>query len=156
MVIFALPFASDMLRILDGTAAMPDTIAWTLVALVFASYGVYSKKREFLVAGVAGLLATGAIDMVTHFSANDAGLLRSVWWAIAGLLTMIAGFVFKDKLLRQASLGIFAATVAKLLFIDFGTLETPVRILASIATGLLLIGASYLYQRFGTPQGEQK
>lgn len=156
VVLFALPFASDMLRILAGDAAMPDAIGWTLVALVFASYGVYSKKREFLVAGVAGLLATGAIDMLTHFSANDAGLLRSVWWAITGLLTMIAGFAFRDKLLRQASLGIFAATVAKLLLVDFGTLETPVRIIASIATGLLLIGASYLYQRFGTPQGEKQ
>lgn len=155
VILFGIPFADDMLRILAGDARMVDTIGWTLIALVFASYGVYSKKREFLVAGVAGLLITGFADMTTHLASNDAGLLRSVWWAVAGLLSMIAGFAFKAKLLRQASIAIFGATVAKLLFVDFSVLETPVRIVASIATGLLLIGASYLYQRYGTPQGDR-
>lgn len=155
VVLLALPFAKDLLRIMGGDATMFDAIAWTAVALGVSAYGAVAKKRELLVAGTVGLLGTGAADMLTHFSANDAGLLRSVWWAIAGLLTMVGGFALKTKLLRQASIAIFAATVAKLLLVDFSTLETPVRIVASIATGLLLIGASYLYQRYGTPQGDR-
>lgn len=156
VVLFALPFARDMLRVLADDSRTVDTVGWTLIALVFASYGVYSKKREFLAAGVVGLLITGALDMGTNLASNDEGLFRSVWWAFTGLLSMIAGFAFRAKLLRQASIAIFAATVAKLLLIDFSVLETPVRIVASIATGLLLIGASYLYQRYGTPADERK
>jgi uncharacterized membrane protein YjfL (UPF0719 family) len=155
VLLLALPFVKDAFRIMEGDATMLDTIAWTLLSLGTASYGAFARRRELLVAGAVGLLGTGAADMLTHLSHNDAGLLRSVWWAVAGLLSMIAGFACRDKLLRQVSLAIFAATVAKLLFVDFSLLETPVRIVASIATGLLLIGASYLYQRYGTPQGDR-
>lgn len=155
VILFALPFGRDMLRVLAEDSRTVDTIGWTLIALVFASYGVHSKKREFLTAGVVGLLITGVVDMGTNLASNDEGLFRSVWWAFTGLLSMIAGFAFRAKLLRQASIAVFAITVAKLLFVDFSVLETPVRIVASIATGLLLIGASYLYQRYGTSQGER-
>lgn len=156
VVLFALPFGRDMLRVLAHDSRTVDTIGWTLIALVFASYGVYAKKREFLTAGVVGLLITGVLDMGTNLASNDEGLFRSVWWAFTGLLSMVAGFAFRAKLLRQASIAIFGATVAKLLLIDFSVLETPVRIVASIATGLLLIGASYLYQRYGTLPNERK
>lgn len=155
VLLLALPFLKDVLRIMQNDATMFDTVAWTLIALAVAAYGAQMKKREFQYAGVVALLGIGAADMLTHFSRSDAGLLRSVWWAVAGLLLMVFGFALKTKLLRQASLAIFAATVFKLLLVDFSTLETSIRILASIATGLLLIGASYLYQRYGTPDGDR-
>ena len=86
--------------------------------------------------------------MISHLGGFSAGLFRSSWWALAGLATMTAGFVEREKKLRQLAMLIFGATALKLLLVDFNGLETPVRIGASIVTGLLMIGASYLYQRF--------
>ncbi len=43
----------------------------------------------------------------------------------------------------------FAVTAGKLLLIDFNGLDTPIRVAASVGIGLLMIFASYLYQRFG-------
>lgn len=155
ILLLALPFFKDIFNILQDTGTLADTVAWTLVTLGVAVYGVQSQKRELLRAGVTGLVLCTTADMLTHAGEIDTGMLRSVWWAIAGLLTIVAGFHLKTKLLRQTAIGIFAATVVKLLLVDFSVLDTPVRIVASIATGLLLIGASYLYQRFGTSQTDR-
>lgn len=155
ILLFALPFLKDTFRLIDGDTTLFDTIAWTLIALGVAVYGAKSQKREWQIAGIAALGVTAAADMIVNAAESDAGILRSVWWAIAGLLSMVSGFALKAKLLRQTAIGIFAATVLKLLLVDFSVLETPVRIVASIATGLLLIGASYLYQRFGASQSDR-
>ena len=154
VVLLALPFAKDLLRIMGGDATLFDTVAWTIIALGVAIMGQHLKKQELVMAGVTALCGTALADMLFNLGQIDAGILRSVWWAIAGLMTMVSGFALRSKLLRQASIGIFAATVVKLLLFDFAVLDTPVRIVASIATGLLLIGASYLYQRYGTPSNE--
>lgn len=150
IALLALPFLKDLGRVTDPGSPMFDTVAWTIVLLAVAFYGAQTKKTEYLRSGVAGFLLFGAVDMLAHMGSRDAGTLRTVWWAVAGLLSMMSGFALKTPLLRQAAIAVFAATVAKLLLVDFSVLETPVRILASIATGLLLIGASYLYQRYGT------
>ena len=42
---------------------------------------------------------------------------------------------------------------AKLFLIDFSQLDSVYRIVSSLALGLLLVGASYLYQRHGTAAG---
>lgn len=155
VLLLALPFAKDMLRIMGGDATLFDTIAWTLIALGVAAYGAHAKRNEMLTAGITALAGTAAADMLSNIAMATTGTLRSVWWAITGLLAMMAGFALRTKVLRQASLGIFAATVVKLLLFDFSALGTPIRIAASIGTGLLLIGASYLYQRYGTPKDER-
>jgi uncharacterized membrane protein len=58
--------------------------------------------------------------------------------------------------LRHSAIVLFGITAAKLLIIDFSDLPVPVRVGASIGTGLLMIGASYLYQRFDTVLATKK
>jgi uncharacterized membrane protein len=141
------PFLHDIPRI-SGYLGFYETILWTVLSLALAVLGKRGGIKEMLWAGLALLGLTAGIDMVGHLGDRSAGFVRSSYWAVAALVAMIAGFTEKEKLLRKVAMGIFGAAAIKLLIFDFQGLEVPVRIGASIATGLLMIGASYLYQRF--------
>ena len=142
-----IPLAKDLLMMLGGRTDLYEVSLWTAIPLILIGISTQFNVRDLLIAGSTMLAVTMATDML-HTLASDAGLLRTVWWAIVGLITIGIGFIKKEQVLRRLAIGIFAATVVKLLIFDFATLSTGVRIVASILTGLLLIGASYLYQRF--------
>lgn len=146
--LLAIPFVSNHFSILGGEERMIETMLWTAVSLGVAVAGVRTKRRHLLLAGAGFLACAAGIDMISHLADSNAGLIRSSWWALAGLVTVIAGFIEREPLLRRLAMVIFGATALKLLIVDFSGLTTPVRIGASIVTGLLMIGASYLYQRF--------
>lgn len=148
IALLALPLLKDLGLMLDERTGFYETVLWTVLPLALAVLGGKAKRREMVVSGVVMLCATAAVDMLMSIDAAvAAGLLRSVWWAIAALGSIVAGFATKEKLLRSTGILIFAAVTVKLLVIDFSGLTPGVRIGASIATGLLMIGASYLYQR---------
>ncbi len=142
-----LPQRSALTELGALAGLFPATMFWTLIGIALTAAGDALKERRARVVGLAMIMALCATDMVTAL-AQDATLLKTVWWAIAALGTITLGFAQREKLVRSVAIGLFAATVVKLLFFDFAALTTGVRIGASILTGLLLIGASYLYQRF--------
>lgn len=152
IVLLAIPFIYNHYSIFEGQDRMIETMLWTAIALGIAIVGSRHKQADLLHGGMVFLAAAAGIDMITHLGDSGASLLRSSWWALAALATMIAGFMEREQNLRRLSIAVFAATAFKLLVFDFSGLETPVRIGASIATGLLMIGASYLYQRFDSMQ----
>jgi uncharacterized membrane protein len=161
IALLCLPFLKDLFAILTdrfyADGGFYETVLWTIVPLALAFAGGKEKRRDLLVAGVVMLCGTAAIDMLAHVdAAAQAGFLRSIWWALAALATIVGGFGLNEKLLRSTGIVIFGVVTFKLLVIDFSALTTGVRIGASIATGLLMIGASYLYQRFGTTIEPQK
>ncbi|MEK7218990.1 MAG: DUF2339 domain-containing protein [Patescibacteria group bacterium] len=142
-----IPFLKDLLLMVSGRTDLYEVSLWTAVPLILLSVASQFRIRDLLYAAGALLAGVMAADMLMTI-ASDAGLLRTVWWAIAGLLTISIGFLRREQFARRLAIVIFAVTVIKLLFFDFSALSTGVRIIASILTGLLLIGASYLYQRF--------
>ncbi len=149
--IFALciPLAKDLILLLDGRGELHELALWTALPLGTLLLGTQRKAVTLIRAGVIMLGATMAADML-HTLSSDAGLLRTVWWAVTALITISIGFQTREALIRHLAIGMFGATVIKLMVFDFAALSTGVRILASIVTGLLLIGASYLYQRFNS------
>ena len=48
----------------------------------------------------------------------------------------------------------FGITVLKVFIVDFSQLDSVYRIVSSVALGLLLMGASYLYQRYDGRLGD--
>ncbi len=70
----------------------------------------------------------------------------SVAWAVYGVLLMIIGFTFKKRTLRFIAIGLFALLLAKVFILDMGTVKSVFRIAAFLATGITLVGVSYLYQ----------
>ena len=75
------------------------------------------------------------------FSAKPAGLDVGVhgWTAVCEI--------------RYLAIVVFFVTVVKLFTVDFAQLDSGYRIAGSIALGLLLVGSSYLYQRYESRLG---
>lgn len=147
IALLAVPFVHDLSVIINQQSAVYELGLWSLLALALAGIGAKRGFKEVRLGGIGYLLAVAGADMLFHLG-SATGLLSSVWWAVVALAAMAIGFATFDKDVRRASIAIFGAMTVKLLIFDFSALETPVRIMASIVTGLLLIGASYLYQRF--------
>jgi uncharacterized membrane protein len=70
----------------------------------------------------------------------------SVMWAVYGALLMVIGFWRKAPMLRYVALGLFVILLAKVFILDTSTVKSVYRIAAFLATGLTLVGVSYLYQ----------
>ncbi len=70
----------------------------------------------------------------------------SVLWAVYATGLMIVGFWRKVRALRYLGLGIFLLLLAMIFLVDTRTVETMYRIAGFLATGLALVGVSYLYQ----------
>ena len=75
-------------------------------------------------------------------------MLSATWGAYAAGLTAI-GIKRRYAPVRYLAIVVFAITVLKVFTVDFSQLDSVYRIVSSIALGLLLVGASYLYQRNG-------
>ena len=72
----------------------------------------------------------------------------SIWWAIYAAGLLIVGFVARYSPLRYFSLAIFAVTLGKIFLIDMAGIEAGYRIASFLALGVLLVAASFLYQRY--------
>jgi uncharacterized membrane protein len=70
----------------------------------------------------------------------------SVCWAIYGLALLVGGFWRKLKVLRYIGLCILGVLLLKAFVVDMREVSTVYRILAFLATGVTLVGVSYLYQ----------
>jgi len=70
----------------------------------------------------------------------------SVMWAVYGAVLMTVGFWWKSKILRYIALGLFALLLVKVFIWDTMEVKKVYRIAAFLATGVTLVGVSYLYQ----------
>jgi len=70
----------------------------------------------------------------------------SVMWAVYGGILMTVGFWRKSKIMRYIALGLFALLLVKVFILDTSTVKSVYRIAAFLATGVTLVGVSYLYQ----------
>ncbi len=76
----------------------------------------------------------------------SAGMYISVMWAVYAAALMMAGFWKRITPLRYISLGLFVILLIKVFIFDMSTVKSVYRIAAFLATGLTLVGVSYLYQ----------
>jgi uncharacterized membrane protein len=75
-----------------------------------------------------------------------ANMYMSIAWAIYAAVLMVTGFWRKTALLRYISLGLFGVLLVKVFIFDMSTVKSVYRIAAFLATGITLVGISYLYQ----------
>ncbi len=75
-----------------------------------------------------------------------ANMYISIMWAIYGAMLMIIGFWRKSEVLRYMALGLFVLLLAKVFIVDTSTVKNVYRIAAFLATGVTLVGISYLYR----------
>ena len=80
-------------------------------------------------------------------------MLSATWGGYAAGLTAV-GIKRRYTPVRYLALCVFGITVLKVFIVDFSQLDSVYRIVSSIALGLLLMGASYLYQRYDGRLGD--
>ncbi len=81
-----------------------------------------------------------------------AHMYMSVMWAVYGAVLMIVGFAKKIVTLRYIAIGLFGLLLVKIFIWDTRKVESVYRIAAFLATGITLVGISYVYQ-FGKKKG---
>jgi len=70
----------------------------------------------------------------------------SIMWAVYATGLMVAGFWTRIKLLRYVALAAFALLLGKIFLVDTRNVSSLYRIAGFLATGIALVGVSYLYQ----------
>ena len=70
----------------------------------------------------------------------------SITWAAYATVLMVVGFWRNIRMLRYLALTIFVLLLGKVFLLDTRQLESIYRIAGFLATGLALVGVSYLYQ----------
>lgn len=129
----------------DGRDAYPIALATAIVTanllmLVTLSTEIYA----FWQVRAGDVRAGSNAEFIQHL------MLSATWGAYAAALTA-AGFKRRYAPVRYLAIAIFSVTVVKVFTVDFSQLDAIYRILSSLALGLLLVGASYLYQRQDAP-----
>jgi uncharacterized membrane protein len=86
------------------------------------------------------------------FSGNFArDMTYSIAWALFAFALLLIGMKCKSGAVRYAGVGLLLVTLAKLFLHDLGNLSQLYRIGAFIAVAIVLIVASFIYQRFLAP-----
>ena len=76
-------------------------------------------------------------------------MMLSVTWGAYAIGLIAVGIKRRYAPIRYLAIVVLGITVLKLFIVDFAQLESVYRIAGTLALGLLLVGASYLYQRYG-------
>ena len=76
----------------------------------------------------------------------------SIAWALFALALLLIGMFKKMRFVRYAGLALLSLTLLKLFFHDLGQLSQLYRIGAFMAVAVILIIASFVYQRFLRPR----
>lgn len=113
-----------------------------LLALAFVSAEIHAYfARQAFGASAGGELRAAA----------DAGLMEqvtlSVTWALYAVVLVFVGIRQRFAPARYLAIGLFAVVVVKVLYFDIAGLDRVYRMLSVLGVGILLLVASYLYQR---------
>jgi uncharacterized membrane protein len=144
-------------------------IVLVFIAALFASGWLLSNEREesrynqmfataFVLAGIFVLWVLLTEEIYLYWYCQNRFAERidnwkflshmyiSVMWAVYGAALMTVGFWRKNKILRYIAIGLFALLLIKVFILDTKTVKSVYRIAAFLATGVTLVGVSYLYQ----------
>jgi uncharacterized membrane protein len=135
------------------------------------------RSANFPAAAIIGanLLTLGVLsaDITTFFNARagggptgavgaggDADLARqltlSIAWAGYAVALVAAGLRWRYRPVRYLAIVLFAATIGKVLLVDLARLDRVYWMLSVIGLGILLLMASFLYQRLQAQQAPQE
>jgi uncharacterized membrane protein len=168
------PAAAGAFAVLNVRALLTLGVVALLLLLARAYQRSGAAGRVWTPRVVAGLVVSAALmilawmsaEVVAWFARNawagqasagvgaitSANLAREVTlstlWAAYALLLVALGMRRNYRPLRVLAIGLFAATATKVFAVDLARLDRFYRILSTVGLGLLLLMASYLYQRF--------
>lgn len=117
------------------------------IALLSAEVLAFFDQRSYIAASAGeGVAAAAAL--------RSGQVALSVAWAIYAVVLIAAGIRRRYVPARYLGIALFGATLIKVMTRDIAALDRVERMLTVLGVGLLLLTASYLYQRFALRAGE--
>jgi hypothetical protein len=139
-----------------GCAAAADRILRAVDALSRRS----TRQTLYLMVPIL-VLCIGCVEIDRYALTQTAGpvwIVRqvgwSIWWAIASVICLVAGFAWKARHARLFALALLGATLIKIVAVDLSGAGTGWRILSFIGLGAVLLGTSVLYGKYGERMAE--
>jgi hypothetical protein len=107
-------------------------------------FGLDAWERDFrhIYSIAGGLLLSWGLAVEMH------NTWVSCAWAVQGVVTLLVGFIYREKVMRVHGLCLFGALTVRLFFIDLAAAPTVYRIFAFIVTGCILLLSAYGYNWF--------
>lgn len=136
---------------LNARAALVAVAVLTLVAGSRRGRGGMLRWAAFGIAFV-GLSSEPPVWLLAHVADRTEAERLALFsvtlvWVATAVALLVRGFARNLRPVRLTALALFALTAAKLLLVDMSGAQQLYRILAFVVTGLVLIGASWLYHR---------
>lgn len=97
---------------------------------------------------INALLLMSIAWFVLYVPVKFSGLTITVIWVISAIVLFVTGLWQRIKLLRIASIFLFAITLIKLLFLDNSNFSTLQKIISYLLVGVVLLVISFLYHRY--------
>jgi uncharacterized membrane protein len=125
-------------------AAITSFITWRNRTQLTDS-GLVLHSACGMLAFVASSLAVSAITQQLFTAQTSTRGAVSVWWAIAAVLTLAAGFRWSKPALRYISLALLGLTAGKVVIYDMTAVSPIWRIATFLVVGLIMMGVAFVY-----------
>ncbi|MDP2885660.1 MAG: DUF2339 domain-containing protein [Ignavibacteria bacterium] len=136
----------------EGWSWLPDTRHVVQVSIViFVLLLLTAEMRDFFEKQISDLQASSGESDVSEsldHIRNLQQLSLSGVWLLYSVAAMAVGIWRSFRIIRIVAFVLFAITILKIFIYDLSFLETTYRITSFIALGLMLLGVSYVYQRY--------
>ncbi len=155
----------DHLLLFSPASAALGAIVINLAVAIYT----FRERRQLatvliVAAGALGiyLLSIGLVDefqrRVTDVDSarvlqEQASVGLSILWAALGVAGLVAGVWRRILGLRLFGLGILAIAILKVFIVDLASVDTSRKFLSFIILGILLLAASFIYQKLGRDNG---
>lgn len=158
---FAYGYTSQHVNLLFVNGRCITALA-ALVLLFVCAYlwpqltGAQNQRQIMLGACAVALFLLLNVETVLFMKDHISDPAKSAWitqmslsllWSLYASVSLFVGFWQRIRIVRLAALGLFGATVLKVVLGDMANVQEVYRIVSFIGLGLLMIGASYLYHR---------
>ncbi|MER3328906.1 MAG: DUF2339 domain-containing protein [Candidatus Kapaibacterium sp.] len=122
----------------------------TIESKVFSSISNYTVYKDIAIHTILFWLLCSELihwlDMYSGEASYKLGL--SILWGLYSLMLIILGIWKVKKHIRLAGFSLFSLTLLKLFFYDITSLDTISKTIIFVIIGLLMLFASYLYNRY--------
>lgn len=111
---------------------------------------VYSKFKDFIVDGGNQISEAECNNLKKRVDRLESwtSIAISLFWMFYALILVVLGFVKRFKWVRIGGILLLIISIIKLFFLDLWSLGQLYRIIASISLGAVLLGISFLYQKY--------
>ncbi|PKL81100.1 MAG: DUF2339 domain-containing protein [Ignavibacteriae bacterium HGW-Ignavibacteriae-4] len=147
---FSIGFMNIALRYISLAAFGILAYFTTLESRVFSTVSNYTIYKDVIIHTIiVWLLSSELIHWLDIYSsAASYKLGLSILWGLYSLMLIILGIWKYKKHIRLAGFSLFSITLLKLFFYDITSLDTISKTIIFVIIGLLMLFASYLYNRY--------